>query len=130
MFDPGKSLNIGIPEIDEAHEKLDRLAKKVERSIIANVSVAETRKHFLTFISATETHFENEKRVFSQYGLPGMNAHRAEHKSIIQLLTEAESSISETNDAWRKTLMDLMDILTRHIVTFDFEVKTHRGVKH
>lgn len=122
MFSPGGILYIGIPEIDQAHERLDRLIKDIGVMLITNAPVAGIRRLCLQLTAALKEHFAEEERLLAPYGLKNMAAHRDEHQRLVQELTNTGESISMASNEWRNGLMDLSDILTRHIITFDFAV--------
>lgn len=117
----GYNIRVGIPEIDREHEALFELSREFERAVIVERPLGEVRALLSAVIAGTKTHFENEERILAPFHLKREDKHKAEHCRLLKHLDRLFESMRDPPPNWRHNLIDISDILFRHIITFDME---------
>ncbi len=127
MFDPGDLFNIGIPEIDKEHEAIFGLCREIHNELLRDGPRKSIVQAIKKLTATAESHFDNEERIFAAAGLAGPDRHRKEHKRLLETLAAIMKKVETGSRSWRRDLIGFTDVMQRHIITFDFELKEMAG---
>ncbi len=123
LFDQGGPLSTGIEEVDLEHAALHLQAKKVG-ILLASRDFPAVRAALGAFVEGCATHFAHEERFFDQLRVGGarVEAHRAEHRSLVAALQAFAHDLDESDDRSTWThFVDLEDTLLLHVVSYDLD---------
>jgi len=126
MSDAYKVYLIGIPEVDEEHMALIKLTREIGHAIISNRAPLEVLSLLDSLISSAQSHFAHEEEIFAPYRLPGEKKHKAEHRMLLEQTGAVRNMVAEDrNGSWQEILLQLTDIMSKHVITYDMEILPH-----
>ncbi len=106
MLEWNQNLTVGIPEIDEQHERLVTMAGELDAAMRTDYATHTLRPKFKELLELAAAHFKTEEKLMEQYGFPGLAKHRQDHGAI----TMQAKEILEKNER-DKPLPYMMGIL-------------------
>ena len=81
-------LKLDIPEIDSQHESLINLINLLHETMLQGADKATLDGLLSQLLEHTQTHFAYEEVLMSRYNYPGYEAHKSEHKRLMQHLVD------------------------------------------
>ncbi len=131
LFEWDGSLNVGITQVDNQHERLFALVNAyfaVMRNAEAGTIIADTITELFDY--ATE-HFALEEKMLQDHGYPQLAEHRAEHAYYLGKIASYQVMLREgigsvegraiTVELWKF----MKGWLVEHIMTRDMEYRNH-----
>ena len=82
------NLKLDIPEIDSQHETLISLINLLHETMLQGADKAALDGLLSQLLEHTQTHFTYEEELMSRYNYPGYEAHKSEHKRLMQHLVD------------------------------------------
>lgn len=130
MFVWKKSFELGIPSIDQQHQKLFEIGNQVLDILVTKTDdmddFAEIIDLALELKAYTQYHFETEEKLFEKYGYPDLELHVKEHQNFINYINQFDFISARENQ--RQVLNDMLTYLSKwifnHIITTDFLYKS------
>jgi hemerythrin len=119
------NLNIGIPGVDEEHQRFFRLAEDLDVAIAAHRSPHDIERCLQVIVQEARAHFDHENRQFSELGFPHADRHIAAHARIASQLWDALRSCYATEpcDDWAKKGMLIKQMLLDHFQLDDLKYR-------
>jgi hemerythrin-like metal-binding protein len=116
-----EALSVGIPEIDEDHQRFARLVNELNRSIVNRAQLAEIRHRLQMIIDDAVQHFAHEERLFKEWQYPDAQSHAAIHAEIVKVLQSIMSSSVATrlSAPWIEAGLKIKAVLIEHILKED-----------
>ena len=113
-------LSVGIPSIDEQHQKLVNMANTLNDALTAGQANEVLEKVFRGLVVYTQKHFGYEEELFAKHGYPASDAHRAEHDALRRQVGELQAKLDGGNFMIGVEVMSfLKGWLTNHILKSD-----------
>ncbi|BDV00544.1 hypothetical protein TDMWS_06290 [Thermodesulfomicrobium sp. WS] len=110
-----KDLELGIPSIDEQHQKLVAMVNRLHRSLERSDTAAAGRV-LQELIEYTGYHFGTEEKFFDQYGYPETDAHKTIHKKLVDKVLAFKRKFDAGEEFLSQELLNfLKDWLINHI---------------
>ena len=81
-------LKLDIPEIDSQHESLINLINLLHETMLQGADKATLDGLLSQLLEHTQTHFAYEEVLMSRYNYPEFEAHKSEHKRLMQHLVD------------------------------------------
>lgn len=109
---------LGIPQIDDDHERLVALLEGVLDAVVAGDAAAVVTARLDVFAAAAEAHFVREEDLLDRANYPDLAAHRAEHDRLLSHLRHMRTTLQDgrpAGDDGSRTATALRDWLFRHI---------------
>ena len=126
------SLSVGIESIDNDHKQLLMLINNLQSAVHYNMGETFERQALEKVVDYTKYHFEREEQLMRENDYPDYEAHKQQHKEMIErvegLLAAYESDPENTIKDLTKFLRNW---LLRHIAGTDQQYSEHlrsRGV--
>jgi hemerythrin len=109
---------LGIPRIDDDHERLLALLEGVLEAVAAGEAADVIIGRLDVLATETEAHFAREEDLLDRANYPGLVAHRAEHDRLLSHLRHMRQILLDglpAEDDGSRTAMVLRDWLLQHI---------------
>jgi hemerythrin len=90
-------LNLGIPEIDQQHQRLVQMIDDLSEAMIQGRSQEVLQSILAGLVDYTHIHFATEERYFAQVQYPETPRHQAQHQTFIDRITEFRSACPLTS---------------------------------
>ncbi|MGE4351118.1 MAG: bacteriohemerythrin [Bdellovibrionales bacterium] len=121
------SYSVGIPSIDEQHQKLMKMINDLHDGMVAKKSREVLGPILESLVTYTVEHFDYEEKIFAQTAYPQTASHKQEHAKLKQRALEIrdrfKSSASGTLSL--EVLNFLRDWLSGHIKGVDKQYSQH-----
>jgi len=124
-----RSCLVGIPEFDEAHKGLFAIGNKVIRAVLANRERDVIRSVIEELVEYAESHFRREEDVLKASGYPDFEAHRAEHKRLLNDVQLFKSRYISGDVEASEVSIFLIGWVTHHIKETDMAYTDHLNIK-
>lgn len=109
-------LSLGVPSIDEQHQKLVVKANALAEALASGESESTLTRLFEDLLAYSKTHSEFEEALFEDHSLAGALEHRAEHENLMDQAREFKASFGSGSGAARRYLTEFLgDWMTDHI---------------
>ena len=113
-------LSVDYPEIDEDHKKLTNIFNVLNHAVSERESHEYLAAVMEELINCTVWHFSHEERLMLKHRYPDTEAHKEEHRDLIQSARELQQELLQTNKPFENDhLVFLERWLTEHILTTD-----------
>jgi len=117
---------IGIREIDSQHKKLVGLVNDLNSAMKSGRGSQKLGQIFEELKEYTVHHFATEEALFEEHHYPGMIAHVAKHKKLVNTVLELEAQFKNGKAALTNDVMEfLKDWLVNHIQGDDRKYVPH-----
>ncbi len=137
MFEWTESYSLGVPSIDEQHQKLVSMGKDLEHLVLTGegldiydelISMLEGLKDY------TRYHFDYEENLMEETGFEGIEDHKKQHNDFIEKLESIDfDAVDEAQDEFAKNLLKMVSVwIFKHIVGTDAKYKvlfTDKGIQ-
>lgn len=119
-------ISVGIPQIDDEHQKLFECLDVLMLTVNTPRSDARTAEILNSLQTYSKTHFESEEGLMQACNYPGMAAHKQEHLAFIDKIEkfQEQASCKQANTAQQMTAY-LIQWLTAHISNSDKKLARH-----
>ena len=117
-----KTLNIGVPEIDEDHRKLVDLFKLLAASVVEGDEGDFVEAVMEELISFAVWHFRHEERLMLQYGYESLANHKSEHEDLIASAKTLQQELLQEGVVLSEDIQFLEHWLTTHIGNSDMKL--------
>ncbi|MBI3992381.1 MAG: hemerythrin family protein [Candidatus Lambdaproteobacteria bacterium] len=119
------TFSVNVPSVDEDHKVLIALVNEVVTGIQEHRGRAIMNDALSRLIEYTGYHFDREERVMEQHRFPELEAHRAQHNSLIRQVLRFQR-LYRANELEPVELGEfLIDWLTTHILHEDMKLGLH-----
>ncbi len=110
------SYSLGIPEIDEQHQKLVQLINKLARSILKQSNEIELKSVFNELTLYVEYHFQSEENVWRKYLSDDdwESAHKKTHGIFASDVLKLQST--EQNKPYNEVIEHVLSFLTHWLI--------------
>jgi len=128
-----ETMSVGIPEIDEDHQKFIVLINDLNRSISDRMSPAEIIKRLEIIINDAAHHFHQEEKLFFEWQYPDVSGHASIHANILATLKGIQKKFMPygMDSGWVDAGIQIKKILIDHILKEDMKYAdyyhNHRG---
>ncbi len=117
-----ESLTVDVEEIDEDHKKLVEIYNILSHSVAEGDSTEYIDAVLEEMISFTVWHFRHEERLMLLYKYQDMEAHKAEHRDLIDSARELQKKFHEKKMLSEEDIDYLEVWLTGHILGHDMRL--------
>lgn len=122
----GEILSVGVDEIDEDHRKLIHIFNILNHAVVDGESKEYLAATLEELINCTVWHFSHEERLMLKHRYPEAEAHKAEHRELIQSAQELQQELLRADKSVaEQQIMFLERWLTEHILTADGRLGTY-----
>jgi len=120
-----ESLSVGIPEIDEDHQRFISLINDLNQAIVSRQTKAEIGRLLKLLVVDARSHFDFEERLFEEYRYPDARRHSESHAQIMnRILAETvEFSNAEWSPAWIEKGLLIKNLLLAHLLEDDMDYR-------
>lgn len=118
-----ESMAVGIPAIDEDHQRFAALINDFNRSILDQLELKEIKRRLQLVIDDAVRHFAHEERLFKQWRYPNADDHAGKHAQVIEALQGIRQRFSDQGlqAEWIGAGQEVKDLLIRHLLTEDMK---------
>lgn len=114
------SYNTGIDAVDEEHKKLVDLIEAMYTSIRDKEPKETVEKVLGEIVEYTQIHFNNEEALMEEKEYPELEAHKAQHRSLIEEVGEYKDRlVNDFPDGRQELYRFLREWLVNHIMESD-----------
>jgi len=119
------NLNIGIPGVDEEHQRFFLLVEDLDAAIAGHRSPHDIERCLQVIVQEARAHFDHENEQFSKLGFPHAERHIAAHARIDSQLWDALRTCYATEpcDDWAKKGMLIKQMLLDHFQLDDLKYR-------
>ena len=123
-FDWDPSMEMGIPEIDEQHKELFRIAREIERLIITQADNPD-RKAILEGLCEVRDyvtyHFYTEENIIRERAIEQLESHKASHDAFLDQIQaiDCDALVANPVQELARIKMMIQDWLFQHILVED-----------
>jgi hemerythrin-like metal-binding protein len=118
-----KILSIGVEEIDEDHRKLVSIFNTLNHAVSAAEPPDYLAATLEELINCTVWHFSHEERLMLKYQYKDMDAHKAEHRELIETAKELQQELLQGGGSMAEQHIEILERwLTEHILTTDMRL--------
>jgi hemerythrin-like metal-binding protein len=116
-----EEMSVGIPEIDEDHQKFILLINDLNRAITDRMSPPEIKHRLQLVIDDAVRHFSQEEKLFNEWHYPDTRQHANIHAEVINSLKVINKKfVPYGNDSeWMDAGVQVKKILVDHILKED-----------
>lgn len=120
LFTWNASLSVGIPVIDEQHQRLVALINRLFDAMVSGKGRQTLGEVLDGLVEYTASHFADEERLMQVHLYPGYESHRAKHLELTQQVHELRDRFAAGKPAITMEVMTfLKDWLAEHIQQTD-----------
>ncbi len=118
-------LSVGIPEVDREHQRFLSLVNDLVAFVAERKAKAEIERQMRLVLADAISHFENEERLFLEFGYPEATRHALLHKQIRNRLIRMVDEIKATdlNSTWVDKALHLRQLLVDHLLQEDIKYR-------
>lgn len=118
-----KTLSIGVEEVDEDHRKLVDIFNSLNHAVKERESKEYLAAILDELINCTVWHFSHEERLMLKHQYKDMEAHKAEHRELIETARELQQELLQGGSAMTEKHIEILERwLTEHILTTDMRL--------
>ena len=108
------SYSVGVASIDDQHRQLFEILNKLDEAIEKSRGQRVLTQVLREMVGYTQEHFAFEEKLMAEAGYPGLQAHQAKHRRIIQ---KVERFDYELNIEGRRISREVRDFLQQWLVS-------------
>lgn len=123
------SCRVGVEEFDQAHKGLFAVGNRVIRAVVNNQGMDVMRSVIDELIDYTESHFKREEEILKQTGYADYEAHRAEHKRLMNDVQLFKSKYISGDLEASEVSLFLIGWIMHHIKETDMAYTDHLHIK-
>ncbi|MDI6749469.1 MAG: bacteriohemerythrin [Rhodocyclaceae bacterium] len=118
-----KTLSIGVEEVDEDHRKLVDIFNTLNHAVKDREAAEYLAAVLDELINCTVWHFSHEERLMLKYQYKDMEAHKAEHRELIDTAKELQRELLQGGGEMTERHIETLERwLTEHILTTDMRL--------
>jgi hemerythrin-like metal-binding protein len=116
-------LSIGVDEIDDDHRKLVNIFNVLNHAVLEHASHDYLAAILEELINCTVWHFSHEERLMLKYGYQDTEAHKEEHRELINSAKELQQEFLQGKGNMTEEHLGILERwLTEHILTTDMRL--------
>jgi len=117
------AMSVGIPEVDEDHQRFVFLINELNRAIVDRIDTREIKERLQLIFDDAVRHFALEERLFRQWKYPDAEEHANKHTEVLAALRMImESSVSyDLPSEWISVSLEVKERLINHLLTEDMK---------
>lgn len=129
MFEWTEAYSLGVPSIDEQHQKLVSMGKDLEHLVI-NGEGQDIYDELVSMLEGltdyTRYHFDYEEGLMEKAGFEGIADHKVLHNEFIEKLESVNfDDVDDAQDQFAKDLLKMVSVwIFKHIVGSDAKYKS------
>lgn len=117
--------------LDDQHQKLFKLAAKVEEMSDRAIYQTELKKIIADFFHYIKFHFNEEENYMQQINYPYFKEHKQMHKNITNSMIKLIKEVKTTNDLKEKLYTIVSSWLIEHIIQHDIMIEQwHKSIQN
>src|SRR5690554_3967254 len=128
IFKWNDKYNVGIPSIDEQHQKLFALGNQLF-NIVSKVTAIDNYDNIMALLAElkdyTIYHFTHEEELMKKFNYENYEQHKKQHKKFVEKLIEVETQNIDENQ--NKVTLEIMEFIAdwieNHILRSDHQYK-------
>jgi len=124
-----KRLEIGIPQIDQDHQKLMELLNRCQEAVMNNRCGAVLNSILTELLEYTETHFQREEAVMKACNYPGLTSHCQVHQFLIKQVKSRLTNFEQSKLEAHQLVAFLNSWLVDHIQGMDHAIAPYSAGK-
>jgi hemerythrin-like metal-binding protein len=118
-----KILSIGVEEVDEDHRKLVSIFNTLNHAVGEGEAPEYLAATLEELINCTVWHFSHEERLMLKHQYKDSEAHKAEHRELIEAAKELQQELLQGSGAMAERHIEILERwLTEHILTADMRL--------
>ncbi|WP_126445177.1 bacteriohemerythrin [Sulfuricystis multivorans] len=118
-----KTLSIGVEEVDEDHRKLVDIFNTLNHAVKDRDAPEYLTAVLDELVNCTVWHFSHEERLMLKYQYKDMEAHKAEHRELIETVKELQQELLQGGGEMTERHIEILERwLTEHILTTDMRL--------
>ncbi len=116
-------MSVGIPEIDEDHQRFASLINDFNRLILDRKDLGEIRKSLQSVMDDAAQHFAHEEKLFDQWQYPDADDHANQHAQVLAAFQEIMKRFVTygLESEWIEAGLEVKDLLISHLVNEDMK---------
>ncbi|MBF7067804.1 hemerythrin family protein [Campylobacter volucris] len=115
--------SVNNENLDAQHQKLFKLAAKVEEMSDRAIYQIELKKIIADFFHYIKFHFDEEENYMQQINYPYIDQHKLMHKKITNTMVKLIKEVKTTNDLKEKLNTIVSSWLIEHIIQHDVMIE-------
>ncbi len=121
-------LIVGIPEVDEDHERFLALVNRLNQAILDRLGLAEIRQCMQLLLDDAMEHFSHEERQFEQWNYPDAGEHSKKHAQVTEKLHAIMDKFSHANMdyPWIAAGLEIKETLLDHFLNEDMKFRDYQ----
>ena len=116
-------LDIGLPKLDEQHRKLISFSNSLIQAMTIGMGKEVLDDLFTELLDYTSYHFSDEEEYMERIGYPHLEAHKVEHRKLIQKVTEFRIKLIPEPSVSPSEALDFINgWIINHIMEMDSQI--------
>ena len=118
-----EEMSVGIPAVDEDHQRFILLINDLNRAITERMSPSEIKHRLQLIVDDTERHFAQEEKLFKSWNYPDTGTHENIHKQVLSTLKTINKNFIPygSNSEWMDVGVQVKKMLVDHILKEDMK---------
>ena len=87
---------VGVRAMDDQHAIMMETMNELRLALVQGVRRAPANELLDKLLEFTRLHFWNEEQLLERHGFPGLEAHRAEHRRLLEQITESAHRVQHS----------------------------------
>jgi len=117
-----ESLQIGIPEMDEQHQRLVAIYNDLHEAVMQGKAHKQMNGILARLVDYTEMHFADEERLMASVDYPDLERHATEHRQLLDKVRLFQKKMELDQERITKPVMKFLEFwLSSHIQEKDRE---------
>ncbi len=121
---------VGIPLIDEQHQRLFGIANRFHDAVVRHDGRSALLPMFDELAEYTVYHFHEEEQWMAEFAYPGLPKHRGYHEKLANLVVTYRRLLAENADGIEARALDFIKMwLNAHVLGNDKEIGAYATVR-
>lgn len=99
---------VGVQAMDDQHGILMDTLNELRLMLLRGTDRRSVALQMERLIEFTQMHFESEERLLKHYGFPGSDAHRADHRRLLEKLYAALEHVNREETVHFQSVLDFL----------------------
>ena len=113
-------LSVGIPEVDEEHQKLVGIYNQLDEAMRTGKGSRVMGEILTQLIAYTKFHFDSEEGIMLKAEYPKMKLHRSQHRQLVEKVEKFQVKFEKSGLRITREMMEFLRYwLTNHILVDD-----------
>lgn len=117
---------LGQAQLDDEHQRLFELINNFYDAFMLDHDRATVRGLLDRLVEHIQLHFANEEALMRETGFPGLEAHRVQHRILLEQVLGVHAKFQDRNvNPTHDTVLVLRSCLGEHILRYDLGFGAH-----